>query len=211
MSKQKTKSNLVKKYEKEITPVFVKEFGIKNKMAIPKITKVVVNMGIGDTSKNKEVREKIVNDLTAICGQTPSIRAARVSVASFSIREGDLVGLKVTLRGERMYAFLEKLFAIVLPRLRDFRGLSRKSFDEHGNYTLGIEEHTVFPEIDLTKSSARGLEVTIVTSTNEKKEAAKLLELLGMPFAKAQGKPAKASAKGGQAGKPEKGKIVANK
>lgn len=186
MNKPKTKSNLIKKYEKEIIPVFVKKFGIKNKMAMPRITKVVVNMGIGDTSKNKEVREKIVRDLTAICGQAPSVRPAKVSVASFSIREGDLVGLKVTLRGERMYAFLEKLFVIVLPRLRDFRGLSRKSFDKHGNYTLGLEEHTVFPEIDLAKSVARGLEVTIVTSAGNRKKSEKLLELLGMPFEKGE-------------------------
>ncbi len=178
------KPRLKEKYEKETTPALMGEFGIKNKMAVPKVIKVVVNMGIGDTLKNKEGLEKAKNDLASITGQVPTERKARVSVASFSVREGMVVGLKVTLRGYRMYYFLDKLFAVVLPRLRDFRGLSLKSFDNQANYTLGVEEHTVFPEIDVAKSAPRGLEITIVTDSKDKEKAKKLLELLGMPFEK---------------------------
>jgi len=177
-------SRLRKKYEDEIAGQLAKEFAIKNKLAVPCITKVIVNTGIGDTAKNKEGFARIKEDLAAITGQKPTARQAHVSVASFSIRRGMIVGLKVTLRGNRMYDFLDKLFSVVLPRLRDFRGVSLKSFDKQGNYTLGIEDHTVFPEIDLAQSQPKSLEITIVTDTTKKDEAKKLLELMGMPFEK---------------------------
>jgi len=178
------KSTVLNKYEEKIASYFIDKHKVKNRLAVPKVLKVVVNMGIGDLSKNKEAREQVIKDLSLITGQLPSVRKAKVSVASFGIREGAPVGLKVTLRGERMYSFIERLFAVVLPRLRDFRGVSLKSFDKNGNYTLGIEEHTVFPEIDVAKSGARGLEVTFVTSTGEKDKSEELLRLLGMPFVK---------------------------
>ena len=178
------KSRLKEKYEKEIIKKLASEFDISNKMAVPKVNKVVVNMGVGNAAGDKGLMEQARNDLTAITGQLPSTRAARISVASFSVREGMPVGLKVTLRKDRMYDFLDKLFSVVLPRLRDFRGVPIKSFDKNGNYTLGIEESTVFPEIDLAKSKPRGLEVTIVTSTDDVKKARALLTHLGMPFVK---------------------------
>ncbi|MBU0569637.1 50S ribosomal protein L5 [Patescibacteria group bacterium] len=177
-------SRLKQKYDTKIASQLMKEFSIKNKMAVPRITKIVVNIGIGNASKNKQLLAQVKKDLADITGQLPQIRKAKMSVASFSIREGMPVGLKVTLRGDRMYSFLDKLFSVVLPRLRDFRGLSRKSFDENGNYTIGIEDYSVFPEMDTAGSQSHGLEVSIVTSTNDKKQAGKLLTLLGMPFEK---------------------------
>lgn len=175
---------LKEKYVSEVTPKLMEEFNIDNKMAVPKITKVTLNMGIGDTLKNKELLETVKKDLSLISGQLPSVRPAKVSVASFGIRRGMIVGLKVTLRGKKMWAFLDRLFSIVMPRFRDFRGVPLKSFDDFGNYTLGINEHVVFPEIDFAKSQARGLEVTITTSTNNSDLSKRMLELLGMPFAK---------------------------
>lgn len=171
-------------YEKEAKPKLSKKFEVDNEMALPKITKIVVNMGVGEAIKDKGVLEQSKKDLATITGQTPLVRRAKVSVASFGVRIGMPVGVAVTLRGGKMYAFLDKLFSIVLPRLRDFRGLSTESFDKHGNYTLGISEHSVFPEIDLSQAKARGLEITIVTSTNDVEEAKTLLESLGMPFRK---------------------------
>lgn len=175
---------LKKRYEEKVAPKLAEEFSIENKMAIPKVEKVVVNMGIGQLSSNKGEMDKVVKDMAAMTGQIPTQRAAKISVAGFSIRKGMPVGLKVTLRGERMYDFLQRLFSVVLPRLRDFRGLSLKSFDKNGNYTLGLEEHTVFPEVDLGKVTPRGLEITIVTSTKEVDKAKRLLAELGMPFEK---------------------------
>lgn len=177
-------NRLKEKYIKETCKRLSEELGIKNKFSIPKITKVVVNMGVGDSLKNKELLEQHKKDLMAITGQMPIFRTARVSVASFGIRRGMLVGLKVTLRGERMYSFLDKLFSIVLPRLRDFRGLPLSGFDKEGNYTLGISEHTVFPEIDVARSQAHGLEISIVTNGEGYEKSFKLLSYLGMPFAK---------------------------
>jgi len=179
-------TRLKDKYYKQVQSQLMSEFGIDNKLAVCKITKIVLNMGIGETAKNKDILEQTKRDLASITGQQPQIRSAKKSVASFGVRRGMSVGLKVTLRGERMYSFLDKLFSIVLPRLRDFRGVSRKSFDKSGNYTLGIYEHTVFPEVDLTKSQPKGLEITLVTSTNDLKKSERLLELLGMPFEKEQ-------------------------
>jgi large subunit ribosomal protein L5 len=177
-------SRLKKKYKKQVVLQLANELGIKNHMAVPKIVKVVVNMGIGETSKNKKILVQARRDLAAISGQAPSVRLAKAAVASFSIRRGMPVGLKVTLRGGRMYDFLDKLFSIVLARLRDFRGVPLSSFDENGNYTLGISEQSVFPEVDIGKSIPRGLEVTIVTSTDDVAKSRKLLEALGMPFEK---------------------------
>jgi len=178
-------TRLQEKYEKKVKNVLAKEFGTKNTFAIPKVEKVVVNVGIGNLSKNQQQTDALKKDLATITGQAPSVRNAKVSIASFSLRAGMPVGLSVTLRGGRMYSFLDRLFSIVLPRLRDFRGVSLKSFDEMGNYTLGLEEHTVFPEIDSTKSaSAHGFEVTIVTTAKDKEQSKRLLELMGMPFQK---------------------------
>lgn len=179
-----TTNRLKEKYQKEVTEKLSKKLNISNKMAIPKLKKVVINMGVGGALKSKELMAQLKRDLMVISGQMPSDRQARVSVASFSIRRGVVVGLKVTLRGERMYSFLDRLFSIVLPRIRDFRGVSKTSFDKTGNYTLGIEEHPVFPEIDITKSQPHGLEITIVTSSKNKEESFELLSHLGMPFEK---------------------------
>lgn len=178
------KSRLKEKYQSEVKKQILEEFGIKNVMQVPKIEKVVINSGVGDALKNKEAFERIKNDIAAISGQSPSVRKARVSVASFGLRKGSPVGLKVTLRGVKMYDFLDKLFAIVLPRLRDFRGVKRDSFDKDGNYTLGVVEHNIFPEIDITRSIPRGLEITVVIKSGSTKESFRLLELLGMPFEK---------------------------
>lgn len=178
-------NRLREKYEKEIKKTIASEFSIKNPMAVPKLSKVVINMGIGTLPRGEAAMEAIKRDLGLIAGQAPSIRAAKVSIASFSLRAGMPVGLSVTLRGERMYSFIDRLFSIVLPRLRDFRGIPLKSFDKSGNYTLGFEEHTVFPEIDITKSSSpHGMEVTIVTTGDSKEQSQRLLELLGCPFEK---------------------------
>jgi len=177
--------NLINRYKTEISKELEKELGIKNKMAIPKVEKIVINMGIADLAKNKEGLKSAKADLAMIIGQKPSVRPAKISVAGFNVREGMPVGLSATLRGNKMYDFLEKLFTIVLPRLRDFRGLSLKSFDNNGNYTIGIVEHTVFPEVDINKSAAaRGLEITIVTNTNDVEESKKMLILMGMPLEK---------------------------
>lgn len=174
-----------KRNRTQIEEILAKELGIKNKMALPKINKVVLNMGIGEAAKNQQIVDNLKRDLAAISGQFPSIRKARVSIASFSLRAGMPVGLTLTLRGSRMYAFLDRLFSITLPRLRDFRGVPLKSFDQDGNYTLGFAEHTIFPEIDPTKSaSSHGMEVTIVTNTHNMVESKRLLELLGCPFEK---------------------------
>lgn len=154
-------------------------------MAQPKVEKVVLNMGIGALKDDKGAIEKVSSELAAIAGQKPALRPARKSVAGFNVRKGEPVGLKVTLRGRRMQAFLQKLFNFVLPRLRDFRGVSKDSFDQNANFTLGISEHAVFPEISLGEiGKVRGLEITIVTNTKDKEKAMKLMEELGMPFMK---------------------------
>lgn len=177
-------NRLKEKYLNEIRNVLMKEFGIKNIQAVPSLKKVVINSGIGLAAKNKELIQQIKSDIGLISGQLPSVRSATVSVASFNVRKGMPVGVKVTLRGERMYAFVDRLFSIVLPRFRDFRGVSLSSFDQDGNYTLGIPDHTVFPEIDLAKSKSFGIEVTFVTNAKSKEKGKRLLELLGMPFEK---------------------------
>lgn len=181
------KSRLKEKYKKEVAPSLKKEFGIKNTMATPKVEKVVINMGVGEMIKNKELGASLAKDLAVISGQTPSLRRAKVSIAAFGLRRGMPVGYSVTLRGVRMYHFLDKLFSIVLPRLRDFRGVKVNSFDRRGNYTLGFSEHTVFPEIDTAKvAQPRGFEVVIVTNSESVEKSKRLLELLGMPFEKGE-------------------------
>jgi large subunit ribosomal protein L5 len=178
-------TRLQEKYEKEIKATLAKEFDIKNVFAVPALTKVVINMGVGAAAKNQQQMDNLKRDMAAISGQAPSIRNAKVSIASFNLRAGMPVGLSVTLRGTRMYSFLDRLFSIALPRLRDFRGISDKSFDKMGNYTLGFTEHTVFPEIDPGKAaSPHGLEITIVTTAGTPERAKRLLELLGCPFVK---------------------------
>jgi len=177
-------NRLHQKYDKEVKDALIAEFKLGNKMEVPKISKVVVNTGIGDVIKNKEYGDQIKKDLSEITGQKAQVRPARKSVASFGIRVGQPVGLRVTLRGERMWAFLDKLFSIVLPRLRDFRGLPTSSFDGGGNYTIGIPEHTVFPEVDLIKSHPKGLEITIVIDGKKPEVKKRLLQLMGMPFTK---------------------------
>lgn len=184
-------SRLREKYQKEIVAKLIEEFKIGNIMQVPRVEKVVINTGVGDAQKNKEAFERVKTDIAAISGQTPSVRKARVSVASFGLRQGSPVGLKVTLGGLRMYDFLDKLFSVVLPRLRDFRGVKRGSFDQRGNYTLGITEYNVFPEVDISKSTSRGLEVTIVIKSDSVAKSFRLLELLGMPFEKQSGKTEK--------------------
>ena len=179
------KQRLLKKYEEEVRPKLAREFNIKSQMATPRLDKIVVNMGIGSVAKNEQTIDSLKRDLALLAGQVPSIRSAKVSIASFNLRAGMPVGLSVTLRKDKMYSFLDRLFSIVLPRLRDFRGISAKSFDKFGNYTLGIAEHVVFPEIDISKSApAHGMEVTIVTTAEDKEQAKRLLELLGCPFKK---------------------------
>lgn len=174
---------LLTNYREKIVPKLAQEFGLKNPYSVPRVTKVVFNMGIGGILDSREEQERVALDLAKIAGQKPSLRQARKSVASFGIRKGQHVGLSVTIRGRRMYDFLEKLFNIALPRLRDFKGVAKKSLDVSGNYTLGIAEHTVFPEVDLGKvGKVRGFEITIVTNTRNKEHAARLLEELGMPF-----------------------------
>ena len=178
-------NRLIEKYQKEISQELAKEFGIKNSMAIPRLTKININVGIGDLIKNKEAKEQLIKDIAQIAGQKPSERQAKISVATFAIRKGMVVGLGLTLRGIRMYDFFDKFVNIVLPRLRDFRGLKKTSFDKFGNYTIGLTDHTVFPEIDITKAApSHGLEITFNTNAGMKERGEKLLELLGMPFVK---------------------------
>ena len=178
-------SFLFEKYKKEIVPKLMKEIGIKNPLAVPKLEKIILNIGLGEALKDKSVLDKIGKQLAIISGQKPLATLARKSIAGFKLRKGNKIGLKVTLRGKRMYNFLEKLLTVVLPRVKDFRGVSPNSFDGFGNYTLGIEEQIVFPEIEFTEiGKIKGLEITIVTSAKNNEEGKRLLELMGAPFKK---------------------------
>ncbi len=170
-------------YRQKICPKLKKEFKLKSYLAVPNIKKVVVNIGIGDIAKDKKSLNKVINYLTALTGQKPTVRVAKKSIAEFKTRVGSPIGLKVTLRKRRAFSFLSKLFNIVLPRVRDFSGLSLAAFDGRGNYNLGLREQIIFPEVDYDKiDKIRGLEITIVTSCEEDKKAKRLLEELGMPF-----------------------------
>lgn len=176
---------LKQKYREEITPALMKKFNYSSPMQVPKVEKVVINMGVGEAVQNPKVLDGAVEDLTLISGQKPVITRAKKSIAGFKLREGMPIGCKVTLRGDRMYYFLDKLFNVALPRVRDFRGVSPKSFDGRGNYTLGLKEQLIFPEIDYDKvDKVRGMDVIIVTTANTDEEARELLAQLGMPFRK---------------------------
>ena len=173
------------RYTKEIAPVLFKELDLGNVMDIPRITKVVVNIGLGEAMDNPKALEAAVEDLNKITGQKPVITKARKSIANFKLREGRAIGAMVTLRGERMWSFLDRLMNIALPRVRDFRGISPNAFDGRGNYTLGLREQLVFPEIEYDKiDKLRGLEISIVTTARTDDQARKLLQLMGMPFRK---------------------------
>ncbi|EST10602.1 50S ribosomal protein L5 [Sporolactobacillus laevolacticus] len=178
-------SRFKEKYDKEVVPALVEKFNYTSVMQVPAIEKVVINMGVGEAVQNSKVLDSAVEDLTALAGQKPVITRAKKSIAAFKLREGVAIGTKVTLRKERMYDFLDKLVTVALPRVRDFRGVSKKAFDGRGNYTLGIREQLIFPEIDYDKvDKVRGMDIVIVTSANTDEEAAELLTLLGMPFVK---------------------------
>jgi large subunit ribosomal protein L5 len=179
-------SRMREQYQTEILPALMKEFEYQNIMQVPRVHKVVVNVGIGEAIANAKALDNAVRDVTEITGQKPIVTRAKKSIAAFRLRTGMPVGVTVTLRGERMYEFLDRLINAALPRLRDFRGVSTRAFDGRGNYTLGLREQLVFPEIDYDKiDKVRGLEVTIVTSARTDQEARRLLELFGMPFQRA--------------------------
>lgn len=176
-------SNFKELYNEKIADSLMKEFNYASKMEVPKLEKIVINMGIGEGSKDSKFIEAAVKDLEVIAGQKPVITKARKSIAGFKLREGQSVGVKVTLRGENMYIFMEKLIKVALPRVRDFRGVSKTAFDGKGNYTLGIKEHLIFPEIDYDNVlKVRGMDIVFVTTANTNAEAEKLLRAFGMPF-----------------------------
>ena len=176
-------NRMQERFRKEVSPALLKAFGFKNVMQVPRIEKIVVNIGVGEALDNPKVLETASADLMQITGQRPVQTKAKRSIANFKLREGRLIGTKVTLRGERMWSFLDRLLNIALPRVRDFRGVSANSFDGRGNYTLGLRDQLVFPEIEYDKiEKLRGLEITIVTSARTDEEARALLQLLGMPF-----------------------------
>ena len=178
-------TRLKEKFVKEITPALMSKFNYKSVMQVPKIDKIVINMGVGDAVQNAKSLDIAVEELATITGQKPIITRAKKSIAGFRLREGMPIGAKVTLRGERMYEFLDKLVSVSLPRVRDFRGISKKSFDGRGNYTLGVREQLIFPEIDYDKvSKVRGMDIVIVTTANTDEEARELLTQIGMPFQK---------------------------
>ena len=173
------------KYQKDVAPVLMKSFDFKNVMQIPRVEKVVVNIGLGEAMDEPKALEAAASDLMQVTGQKPVMTKSRKSIAAFKLREGRVIGTKVTLRGERMWAFLDRLMNIALPRVRDFRGVSPNAFDGRGNYTLGLRDQLIFPEIDYDKiDKMRGMEVTIVTSARTDDQARVLLQLLGMPFKK---------------------------
>lgn len=178
-------NRLKEKFQKEVTPALMSKFNYKSVMEVPKIEKIVINMGVGDAVQNAKVLDNAVEELTLITGQRPVVTKAKNSIAGFRLREGMPIGAKVTLRGERMYEFFDKLVSVSLPRVRDFRGISKKAFDGRGNYTLGIKEQLIFPEIDYDKvSKVRGMDIVIVTTAKTDEEAHELLTAFGMPFQK---------------------------
>jgi len=177
-------TGLRQRYQEEAVPALSKEFGYANPMQVPRVSKIVVNIGLGEALTNAKAIDAAVGDLTAITGQKPVVTKAKRSIAQFRVRTGNPIGLKVTLRGGRMWDFLERLTLLALPRIRDFRGIPSKSFDGRGNYSLGLREQIAFPEIDYDRvDRLRGLEISIVTTAKSDEESKRLLELLGMPFA----------------------------
>jgi len=178
-------NRMQEKYNNEVVPALRKAFDLNNVMEVPRIQKVVVNIGMGEAMDNPKAMEAAVSDLTIITGQKPVMTKARKSIANFKLREGRLIGTKVTLRGDRMWAFLDRLMNTALPRVRDFRGVSGNAFDGRGNYTLGLRDQLIFPEIEYDKiDKLRGMEVTIVTTAKDDDQARTMLQLLGMPFSK---------------------------
>jgi len=176
-------SRLRDRYSKDVVPALKKEFGYTNVMAIPKIEKVVVNMGLGEATQNAKIVDTGVDELARVTGQKPVVTRAKKSIAQFKVRKGMPIGAMVTLRGERMWEFLDRLIAVALPRVRDFRGVSPRGFDGRGNYTLGLRDQLLFPEIDYMKvDKARGMNISVVTTARTDEESRKLLQLLGMPF-----------------------------
>ena len=176
-------ARLIEKYQKTVVPVLTKEFGYKNVMAVPKIDKITVNIGMGEATQNAKLMDGAVNELTQIAGQKPVITKASKSIAQFKLREGQSIGCMVTLRGDRMYEFFDRLVNVALPRVRDFRGLSTKSFDGRGNYTLGILDQLIFPEIDYSKvDKTKGMNICITTTARTDAEGLALLKQMGMPF-----------------------------
>ena len=171
------------KYAKEVAPALLKEFALKNAMAVPKFEKIVINMGVGEATQNAKLLDPAVNELSALTGQKAVITRAKKSIAAFKVREGMPIGAMVTLRGDRMFEFLDRLINIALPRVRDFRGVSSKSFDGRGNYTLGLKDQLIFPEIDYAKvEKLKGMNITIVTTASNDEQARALLKHMGMPF-----------------------------
>ena len=171
------------KYHKEVVPALMKEFGYKNPMQVPRISKIVLNIGMGEAVANAKALDNAVNEVTTIVGQKPMITRAKKSIAAFKLRAGMPIGVMVTLRSERMYDLIDRLFNIALPRMRDFSGVNSKSFDGHGNYTLGLREQLIFPELEYDRiDKVRGLELVFVTTAKTDQEARRLLELMGMPF-----------------------------
>ena len=184
-SEVKYVNRLVTKYNNEVVPALIKEFGYTTPMQAPKFEKIVINIGVGDATTNSKALDDAVAELATITGQHPVVTKAKKSIATFKVRQGQAIGCKVTLRGTRMYEFYDKLVSISLPRVRDFRSVSKNAFDGHGNYTLGVKEQLIFPEIDYDKvSKIRGMDVVIVTTANTDKEAFALLREMGMPFKK---------------------------
>lgn len=174
---------LKEQYQKEVAGKVRKEFGIENVMAVPKLEKIVLNMGLGEAVSNSKIIDTAVEEMSQIAGQKPVVTRARKSIASFKLREGMPIGVMVTLRGDKMYEFLDRLVSVALPRVRDFRGVPSRAFDGRGNYTLGVRDHLIFPEIDLTKvDKAKGMNITIVTTARNDDQARFLLRELGMPF-----------------------------
>src|ERR1700678_3586194 len=179
----KERPRLRSKFEKEVAPVLLKELELTNTMAVPRLNKIVVNMGMGEATQNSKVMDPAVNELGQITGQKPIITKAKKSIAAFKVREGQAIGTMVTLRGDRMYEFFDRLVSIVLPRVRDFKGVSTKSFDGRGNYTIGLHDQLIFPEISYEKvDKLKGMNVTIVTTAANDNQARSLLKHLGMPF-----------------------------
>jgi large subunit ribosomal protein L5 len=182
-SKITAMARLKEKYRNEIAPAIAKEFDIKNPMAIPRLEKIVVNMGLGEGISNAKILDTAAEELRAVTGQKPVVTKAKKSIAAFKLRQGMNIGAMVTLRGDRMYEFLDRLISVALPRVRDFRGISGKAFDGRGNYTLGIREQLIFPEIDFNKvDKTRGMNISIVTTAKNDEQARALLKGLGMPF-----------------------------
>jgi len=181
-------SRLKKRYREEVVPAMMKEFGYSNLMQVPRVTKTVVNVGVGEALDNAKALDFVIQDIVTITGQRPIVTRAKKSIANFKLREGRSIGVKVTMRGERMWSFLDRMMNVALPRRRDFRGVSPEAFDGRGNFSLGFREQLIFPEVDYDKiDKIRGFEVSVVTTAQTDEEGYRLLALLGMPFASASG------------------------